>query len=211
MRIKAYELGPLGTNCYLVWDEESKEAMLIDPAEYEGFVQNQIEENGLDLKYVVLTHGHYDHIGGVGSFRGSNPGTLLAASEKDEAQFRDVPDMRGVRPDICLKEGDSVDLGALSFKVLETPGHTEGGLCFYIPECDDSLIGRHFSGTVFSGDTLFQRSIGRTDLGGGDFDVLLGSIRGKLFALPDDTLVLPGHMDATVIGDEKKYNPFVRQ
>ena len=204
MRIKPFTVGPFGTNCYLVWDESSGRALLIDPGEYEASIEKSISEIGLELKYIILTHGHFDHTGGVDAFITSSSGVVFAASEADGSL------MDGLKPDIFLKENDTVEVGTLSFRVLETPGHTEGSLCFYIPEYDSSLTDQMFSGTVFSGDTLFHSSVGRTDLPGGNFNKLKESIQKKLFSLPDDTLVLPGHMDATTIGNEKKYNPFVR-
>ena len=203
VKIKARTVGMIGTNCYLVWDESSREAMLIDPGDYEPGIERDIIDEGLDLKYIFLTHGHYDHIEGVTGFAQSFPEAVLAAHEGD------LSIMKGLEPGRFLKDGEALALGSLSFLVFETPGHTRGGLSLYIRETDGGLTGGGFSGTLFSGDTLFRMSVGRTDLDGGDFDILRSSIREKLFELPDDTLVLPGHMDATTIGDEKKYNRFV--
>jgi glyoxylase-like metal-dependent hydrolase (beta-lactamase superfamily II) len=204
MRIESYVLGSIGTNCYLVWDEESGEAMLIDPSAYEAAIDRKIAENGLELKYVFLTHGHFDHIGGVSEFLESNPDALLVANEADDEM------LDGLKPDVYMLDEDLLMLGRLSFYVLGAPGHTPGGLCLYTSESDPAYIEQPFSGTVFTGDTLFQTSVGRTDLRGGDFGTLKASIREKLFTLPDDTLVLPGHMGPTTIGDEKKFNPFVK-
>ena len=203
MQIKIYMVGSIGTNCYLVWDEVSREAMLIDPGDYDKKIDNQIKENGLILKYIVLTHGHYDHVLGVDTFLEKNPDAEYIASKAD------VYMIKTAKPERYLVEGDVIELGELSFKVLETPGHTKGGLSFYIPH-DISYSGQHFSGFVFTGDTLFNTSIGRTDMEGGDFGTLIESIKSKLFSLPDDTLVFPGHMDPTTIAIEKKFNPFVK-
>ena len=203
MQIKSYMVGHLGTNCYLVWDEESKEAMLIDPGAFADEIDSDIKEDELSLKYIVLTHGHFDHVMGVDKFLDKYPNAEYIASEAD------VYLLEKAKPNRYLKNGDTIDLGELSFKVLETPGHTKGGLCYYI-NSDVSLAGQHFSGIVITGDTLFNTSIGRTDMDGGNFNQLIGSIKNELFALPDDTLVLPGHMDPTTIGHEKKNNPFVK-
>ena len=219
MKIRMFELGAVGTNCYLVWEEESRDAMLIDPGAYDREIDRMIDENGLALKYIALTHGHGDHICGVDEFKAGHPGAILAAGEKESwllqepvENLSEVVGGKTVRltPDLLLSEGDEIDLGYLSLKVIETPGHTLGGICFYIKECDQDLFGQDYSGTVFSGDTLFNASIGRTDLGGGDFNVLKASIKEKLYTLPDDTIVLPGHMEATTIGHEKLYNMFVK-
>jgi len=219
MKVKMFVLGFLGTNGYVVFDEESKEAMVIDPGAYDAAVTNMVEENGLVLKYIALTHGHGDHIGGVQELKDMYPDAILAAGDKEDvilgssgANASKLIFGKGIelKADLALKEGDELTLGDLSFEVIETPGHTPGGISFYIPECDPGLTEKECSGTVFTGDTLFHTSIGRTDLPGGDFETLISSIRNKLFALPDDTLALPGHMDATTVGYEKQYNMFVK-
>ena len=219
MKIKIFQVGYLGTNCYLVWDEASGEAMAVDPGAPEPAVTGAVSGNGLKLKYIALTHGHCDHIGGVEGLMESFPDAILAAGEKEAALLAD-PDMNmsyavfgkrvALEAGLLLKEGDELCLGGLAFKAIETPGHTPGGLTFYAKGSDRELFERPFSGTAFTGDTLFQASLGRTDLPGGDFSVLIASIREKLFSLPGDTVALPGHMDVTTIENEKKYNPFVR-
>ena len=219
MKIKIFQVGFIVTNCYLVWEEESREAVVVDPGAYESAIGCEIEGNGLKLKYIALTHGHGDHIGGVERLRESFPDAVLAAGAREAALLSD-PDMNTsssflgegitLEPDLLLGENDELSLGGLSFRVIETPGHTPGGLTYYVQDWDRSPMARPFSGTAFTGDTLFQSSIGRTDLPGGDFDALMKSIREKLYTLPDDTIALPGHMDATTIENEKKYNPFVR-
>jgi len=205
-------------DCYLVWDDESREAMLIDPGSYEPQIRELIENEGLLLKYIALTHGHGDHIAGVPGFKEAFPGASIAIGAEDlplvgDTDMNDSGAWFGEKtvfaPDILLREGDSLKLGPLEFQVIETPGHTPGGLSFYIKDNDRNLTKRDFSGTAFTGDTLFHASTGRTDLPGGDFSVLKASIREKLFKLPDDTLLLPGHMEATTVEFEKKYNPYV--
>jgi len=219
MKIRMFEFGTVGTNCYLVWEEESKEAMLIDPGAFKKVIDHMIEENGLILKYIVLTHGHGDHICGVEGFQTRHPDAILAASAKESWLLQEPVENLSkmicgkeviLAPGLQLSEGDELTLGYLSFKVIETPGHTDGGICLYVKEWDEGLTGQDYSGTVFSGDTLFNESIGRTDLSGGDFNVLKTSIIDKLYILPDDTIVLPGHMDVTTIGHEKNYNMFVK-
>ena len=203
LKNRIYVVGAIGTDCYLAWDDESGDAMLIDPGAYEPAVERTIEENGLVLKYIVLTHGHYDHKDGIQEFKEEYPDAIFAASAGEKGLLDPLS------PELELAEGDTLELGDLSFQVIETPGHTPGGLSFYVDAWDKELIGEDYSGTLFSGDTLFHASIGRTDLNGGDFNTLISSIREKLFKLPDDTIVLPGHLDATTIGYEKRYNPFI--
>ena len=221
MRIKCYLLGG-GTNGYLVWDEESREAMFIDPGAFSQTIADDIRKEGLSLKYIVLTHGHGDHIGGVPQLSAAFPDAKLAAGA-DEAPLLADPGQNLSR-EICgeavapktnlpLKDGDSLALGALAFRVLATPGHTPGGISLYADEIDRELFDDEddgYTGTLFPGDTLFQGSIGRTDLPGGDFETLKNSVRAKYYTLPDGTIVLPGHMGGTTIGLEKAQNPFVR-
>jgi len=197
-------LGPIGTNCYLVWDDKTGDAMLIDPAAYDPTVARVLAANKLSLKYIALTHGHFDHIGGVRDFKAECPEAVFAASAKERELLGELI------PELAIADGDELNLGKSSFRVIETPGHTPGGVCFYTKGWDEELVGPGYSGTLFSGDTLFHRSIGRTDMDGGDFKTLKSSILNKLYTLPDDTLVLPGHLDATTIGFEKLHNMFVK-
>ena len=208
----------MGTNCYLVWDEVSKEAMIVDPGGYVPQIDKVVDSENLDVKYIVLTHGHGDHIGGVTDFREKYPNARLVAGEK-EAELLGNPRLNmsgnfGGRPesfeaDIWVKEKDEIVLGDLSFVVFETPGHTPGGITLYAAD-GSAFKDEEFSGVAITGDTLFQGSIGRTDFPGGDFKTLADSIRTKLYTLPADTFVLPGHMDPTTIDFEVGNNPFVR-
>ena len=204
MRIRIFPLGRIEANCYLVWNEKNSEALIIDPGGFSAAVEKEIADNGLKLKYILLTHGHFDHVEGIESFTDAYPDAKLAAGEKI-GLLLDSP-----KPEIELKDGDTVSLGDLSLLVIKTPGHSECGVCFYTEESDPTLTEQSFSGTVFTGDTLFQLSVGRTDLMGGNFNLLKDSIKTRLLTLPDDTLVLPGHMGPTMILDEKLYNPFVK-
>ncbi|MDR2163840.1 MAG: MBL fold metallo-hydrolase [Clostridiales Family XIII bacterium] len=208
MQIRTFELGALGTNCYLAWDEVSKEAFIVDPAVFAEEVRFAIASEGLSLKYVILTHGHGDHLGGVSAILDAYPGSMLAAG-KDEAPILGNPSYNFAEyitgsietfiPDILLSDGDELSVGGVTLKIIATPGHTVGGISILAP------------GVLFSGDTLFRESIGRTDLPTGDYGTLERSIKEKLYTLPDDIEVYPGHMQPTTIGYEKRYNVCVRE
>ena len=180
--------GPYMTNCYIVWDEELN-AAVIDPASEADRIMKVIEENSLHVSHILITHGHSDHIGAAAELKDMT-GALIAANERDAYRMHfDI--------DINAEEGLEIKCGKLVFKVIETPGHTEGGVCYL---CDDCL---------FSGDTLFSGSIGRTDLGGGNIFTLMGSLK-KLVELPyDDLTVYPGHMEPTTLSRERATNPFL--
>ena len=194
------------TNTYLLWDEESMEAMLIDPAAPGEKVLTSIEKKKLQLKYIVNTHGHGDHIGVNGFFKDKYSNAKLCIHKEDEEMLY-RPNLNlslyyeksTVSPpvDILLEDNSNIYLGGYEIRVIHTPGHTKGGISLY--------TGR----ILFCGDTLFSDNVGRTDLPGGSFAELVKSIRDKLFVLPDNTLVLPGHGDPTNILEERKYNPFV--
>lgn len=206
MKIKTYNLLPeFGTNTYLVWDEKSKEAVLFDVAAPSQKLANEIRELGLNLKYLFLTHGHGDHIAGIEMIK--NEFTVeLGIHELDAEMLTNAQqnlstywNQNVVAPqaDLYFKDGDKFQVGELEIKVIHTPGHTKGGVCFLI------------ANILISGDTLFAESIGRTDLPGGDYQILLNSIKEKLFTLPGNTVVYPGHGPETTIEDEKVGNPFV--
>ncbi|MDR1495803.1 MAG: MBL fold metallo-hydrolase [Clostridiales Family XIII bacterium] len=208
MQIRTFELGSLGTNCYLVWDDtdDAKEAFIVDPADFTDQVRSVVADEGLSLKYIILTHGHGDHVGGVNAILSAYPGVTLAAGKDEvsilaDSSYNFTSYLSGraetFQPDILLSDGDELTVGAIPLRVIATPGHTIGGISILIP------------GAVFSGDTLFRTSIGRTDLPTGDYDTLERSIRERLYTLPDDTDVYPGHMGPTTIGYEKRYNVFV--
>ncbi|MDR1778745.1 MAG: MBL fold metallo-hydrolase [Clostridiales Family XIII bacterium] len=206
MKIARFMVGMIGTNCYLAWDDETKEAAIFDPAANIPQIAQTIAEESLTLKYVILTHGHGDHIGGVEAVLKANPDAQLVAGEGErqilaDARLNFSRDIVGkdlvLSPDIWVKDGDVLKLGKQELKIIATPGHTPGGISILAGEA------------LFSGDTLFHASIGRTDLALGCYEDLINSIRDKLYVLPDDTLVLPGHMEETTIEFEKKHNPFV--
>lgn len=204
MLVKGLVVGPLQVNCYLVGCEETKEGIVIDPGGDAPAILPQIHALGLNIAYIVNTHGHIDHVAANRSVKEAT-GAPIAIHRLD-APWLTSPQgglalLLGVTPgppaDILLEEGDEVRFGNIGLKVLHTPGHTSGGI---------SLLGE---GVIFTGDALFNMGIGRTDLPGGDFKTLIESIRSKLFTLPEETVVYPGHGPATTIGREKRTNPFV--
>ena len=206
MKIVNIPTGMLQANTYLVCDETSRLGFIVDLGGYSKELKNIIEKNDIQIQYIVLTHGHGDHIGGVHEHLKDFPDAKVVCSRAEEKMLLDPelneahhfgPEKVSFNPDILVDDGDTLTVGNMTMKFIMTPGHTEGGMCILV---DDVL---------FSGDTLFCRSIGRTDLAGGDFKTLMESIKNKLFLLPDETQVLPGHMGTTTIGFEKEHNPFV--
>ena len=206
MKIVNIPTGMLQANTYLVCDETSRLGFIVDLGGYSKELKNIIEKNDIQIQYIVLTHGHGDHIGGVQEHLKDFPDVKVVCSRAEEKMLLDPelneahhfgPEKVSFNPDILVDDGDTLTVGNMTMKFIMTPGHTEGGMCILV---DDVL---------FSGDTLFCRSIGRTDLAGGDFRTIMESIKKKLFLLPDETQVLPGHMGPTTIGFEKENNPFV--
>lgn len=206
MKIVNIPTGMLQANTYLVCDETSRLGFIVDLGGYSRELKNIIEKNDIQIQYIVLTHGHGDHIGGVQEHLKDFPDAKVVCSRAEEKMLLDPelneahhfgPEKVSFKPDILVDDGDTLTVGNMTMKFIMTPGHTEGGMCILV---DDVL---------FSGDTLFCRSIGRTDLAGGDFRTIMESIKNKLFLLPDETQVLPGHMGPTTIGFEKENNPFV--
>lgn len=206
IKIKTMVLGMVQTNCYIVRARDSKEAVVIDPADRAEKIYSYLNENDLVCKRILLTHGHFDHImaaeklkalTGAGIYAGENEETLLNDSNLNASiNFgREV----SLKPDYFLKDKEEFEAAGLIWQVIYTHGHTEGGACYYLK--DES--------TLFSGDTLFYESIGRTDLPTGNHQILIESIKSRLFILPDETEVYPGHGRPTTIGHEKQYNPFL--
>ncbi|MCR4438921.1 MAG: MBL fold metallo-hydrolase [bacterium] len=205
MIVETFVVSLFATNCYLVGCPETKKAALIDPGDEAALLLAAAERLGLTLEVILLTHGHIDHVGAVAEVLERTSCKVCAHRDEVEVlrtlglQARlfglSLPD--DVKVDVWLSEGDEVRLGSLAFRVLHTPGHTPGSICFY------------HDGVVFSGDTLFRESVGRTDLPGGSHRSLLASIRSKLLALPDEVQVYPGHGEPTTIGDERRLNPFL--
>lgn len=209
MTVQMYsrELGDFGTNCYIVACPETKACAVIDPGVPDPWIRRTLTDHGLKVETIILTHGHLDHIGGVGWVKELTQAPVLIHA--GDAPMLDNPRLNGsaafgdhvVAPaaDRLLQGGDRIAVGKLTFEVIHTPGHTPGGICLYLRE----------EGRVISGDTLFAGSIGRTDLPGGSFPTLISAIKERLLTLPGDTEVFPGHGPSTTIGDEQEYNPFL--
>ena len=205
MILEKFLLNPLENNNFLLIDEESKEAVLIDASTPSALIDAKIEEHGAKLKYILLTHGHFDHIMGVNYYREKYSAKVLL-SEADKELFNSVDEwaknfgINGAEPqhvDEFIKDGDIIKIGNKEIKVIATPGHTKGGVCY--------LIGKK----LFTGDTLFKLSVGRVDLPGGSFQELEASIKEKLFTLDENITVYPGHGPFSTVGYEKNNNQFL--
>jgi hydroxyacylglutathione hydrolase len=201
MRIIALEVGPFFSNCYVVGADTGDDGMVIDAGAEPNDIMVAIRKMRLNVKYIIATHGHMDHIGAVSELKKAT-GAQFAIHEADAASISRRGFLFGgvglnARPDLLLRGGEIISVGGLSFKVLHTPGHSPGGIC---------LAG---DGVVFTGDTLFRGSIGRYDFPGASGRQLLDSIRTKLLSLPDSTVVYPGHGPQTTIGEEREGNPFL--
>ena len=198
MLIKDLQLGQLETNCYIVTDEDTLECAVIDPGDESNTVMDYLESNHLKCIYIFITHGHFDHTMAVSAVH-EQTGAQICMNEKDShATIGNAP-FRFTPPDgtVFYSEGDEFTIGSLTFKVIETPGHTPGGVTLV---CGNAL---------FTGDTLFADSCGRTDFPGGSIDELMGSLR-KLAALPGDYEVYPGHMGSTTLDRERRFNCYMR-
>jgi len=200
-------VGPLQVNCFILADEKTKEAVIIDPGDDAPEILKIIRDKGFKVKYLVITHGHFDHVGANKALKDATGAELLIhegdapvmASASLQSRAFGINTPSSPRADRFVKHGDIITAGEVSLKVLHTPGHSPGGI---------SLLEQ---GMVFTGDSLFAGSIGRTDLPGGDLATLLRSIKTNLMALPDDTKVFCGHGPATTIGEERRENPFLNK
>ncbi|SHI51737.1 Glyoxylase, beta-lactamase superfamily II [Geosporobacter subterraneus DSM 17957] len=207
MLIERIPAGVYAANCYVITCEETGKAAIIDPGGDAKDILKFIENQQLELSFILLTHGHGDHIGGVADILSlkkvpvyihREDAYLLSDADKNLSSFMSGPKIE-VEADRLLEDQEIIELGKLKLKILHTPGHTLGSICVFVED------------VVFTGDTLFANSIGRTDLEGGSFKSIIQSILLKLFTLPDETKVMPGHGPASTISIEKLTNPFVNQ
>jgi glyoxylase-like metal-dependent hydrolase (beta-lactamase superfamily II) len=208
MKIMYMVLGPFMTNTYILYNEETMEGLVVDPSFSPEQYIKAIEEKKIHLTSIFLTHAHVDHMAGMNELRKAFPEARMYMDKRDRPFLRDPEkNLSYMFPtptlvddaDVWVKDGDEIETSGYTFKVIDTAGHTPGGISFYLKK----------EGIVFTGDSLFQGSIGRTDFPGGSMKELTGSIRKNLFTLPDSTVVLSGHGEQTTIGQEKRTNPFL--
>lgn len=205
MKITKLLLGSLPTNTYIIVDEQTNFGAVVDPAVCSDTLLSAVRESGMVLKYILLTHGHYDHILGAGELKSHYPDALIAIGKYDVGYLSDPTtlsysekEIKPMKADVEFADNDTFKLGSIDFKVMHTPGHTPGGVC-YITE-----------NVIFSGDTLFCRTVGRTDYAGGSYDDIIKSVT-RLGNLPGDYLVLPGHSDSTSLEAERHHNKYMRK
>ena len=206
MKINQYVVGEVQTNCYIIINEETKECLIVDPGAAAKQLASRIQTDNLKPVAVLLTHGHFDHAGAARELA-ETFGISVYAHEAEKETLENsrinvswmVGRNESYTADIYVNEKETLDLAGFEVQVFHTPGHTKGGCCYYFKE----------QGVLFSGDTLFAESVGRTDFPGGSMSELVRSIREKLMTLPDDTTVYPGHNDVTTIKTERNYNPYL--
>lgn len=205
MEIKRIVTGAIEENCYLVWDE-ANQAVVIDPGDEASKIIDEITKLQLDVKKIILTHGHYDHVGAVNEVKKAT-GAQVICHQEEKSIVEDETLSLGLylgkevslpKVDACVSEGDEISVGNLNFSVIHTPGHTKGGMCLL---AGDSL---------FSGDTIFYGTLGRWDFPTGDLSELTSSITRKIFNLPEDTVIYSGHGPETTVGAEKRQNEVYR-
>ena len=207
MKINHYVVGPVQTNCYLIINTETNEALFVDPGASAKALSDKAKEEGVKVVAILLTHGHFDHATGAEELAKLCGDVPIYIYEKEKATLED-PELNAswmmgqtttFKATDFLKDQQEIDLAGFHIRVLFTPGHTPGGCCYYFPYDD----------VVFSGDTLFACSVGRTDFKGGSMSDLVNGIKEKLMVLPDRTTVYPGHNDVTTIENERMYNPYL--
>jgi len=209
MFLKQLQVGHMSVFAYIMGDKESGEGLVVDPAAETDRIISEAEDNNIKIKYIVNTHGHVDHIAGNADMK-DKTGAEIIIHEDDAYMLTSTPPLifRMFRakpsppPDITVKDGDTITVGKVNLRVIHTPGHSPGGIALYT------------KGYVLTGDTLFVKGVGRTDLPGGSWETMLLSIKEKLLILPDETVVMPGHnygkAPTSTIGNEKKNNPYLR-
>ena len=198
MKIRVLQVGPIGTNCYLLEDETTNAAAIIDPGGEGKRILDLVQADGMDVKLILLTHAHFDHTGGVAELHKALPDVPVYLHPADaELLGSQVFPAIGV-PTVPYDEGDTLTLGSLTISVLHTPGHTPGGVCLLVGDA------------LFTGDTLFQGSMGRTDFAGGSYEQIIASLK-RLAALPGDYHVLPGHMGTSTLEAERKSNYYMQE
>ena len=204
MIIKTFIEPPIENNNYLLIDEESREAALIDCSSYDKNIEQELNENNATLKYILLTHGHFDHIAGLNQPLRETAQVLMHANDDEWVSevntylpMLGMPSMVVPKIDKYINDKEIIKLGNTEIEVIHTPGHTQGGVCFYV------------KGTLFSGDTIFKESVGRCDLPGGDFEQIVKSIETKIFTLPPETIILSGHGKPTTVAWEKEHNNYL--
>ena len=208
IKILQLPLGPLQTNCYVLACEATNKAAVIDPSDNGQLIAETVAKNGWEVSHILLTHSHFDHVGGLAALKEATGAPIyihpdavqmLALAATSAARWQ-ISLTQPPEADQMMQEGDVIEVGNQKLEVLFTPGHAPGHVCFYLREHN----------VLFDGDVLFQQSIGRTDLPGGDFNLLMESIVKKVMILPDNTHVLSGHGPATSIGQERQWNPFLQ-
>lgn len=212
MKISLFELGQLGTNTYLLYPDNSDEAIVVDaPLEAAGEIPVHLKDAGRKLSAILMTHGHWDHTWDAGPLQ-KKTGATLYAGEKGKQLIEDPnfqkknlyapSEYESAKVDVIAKDNMEFEVAGVKIKSFEAEGHCPGSILYYIEDGDKKYL--------FAGDVIFQGSVGRSDLWGGDYSVLEKSIKEKIYTLPDDTIIFPGHGEPTTVGFEKKSNPFVR-
>lgn len=206
MEIIRVPAGVYAANCYIIYSKTTKDGIIVDPGGDADDLSSYVKRNDLNIKHIILTHGHGDHIGGVVGLKASLGATVMIHEEDKDMLMDGEKNLSTsmamgtveVEPDVLLRDGDIIEIGDLKIEIIHTPGHTKGSICIKIGE------------NIITGDTLFAGSIGRTDLFGGDYDSIIKSIKEKLMVYSDEVQVFPGHGTPSTIGRERVSNPFLR-